>query len=61
MEFFVTKQEEKLFRALEKLLTNCIDNVGMPKRPTAKQLHKASKALTDYENYAREKRAKNEQ
>jgi len=54
MEGFVTKQEEKLFRALQTLLGNCVDSVGLPKRPTAKQLKKADETLTKYEHYANE-------
>ena len=57
MEAFITKQEGKLFRALETLLTNSIDNVGLPKKATAKQLHKAQQALFDYERYERKNRA----
>jgi hypothetical protein len=53
MEAFVTKQEGKLFRALELLLHNSVDAIGLPKKATAKQLHKAQQALFDYENYAR--------
>jgi len=58
MEAFTTKQEEKLFRALQKLLYNSVDGIGMPKQATIKQLHKANQALTDYENYERKYRAK---
>ena len=55
MEAFTTKQEEKLFKALQTLLINSVDSVGLPKKATAKQLHMANKALTDYENYERGK------
>ncbi len=57
MEAFITKQEGKLFRALETLLTNSVDKVGLPKKATTKQLHKAQKALFNYEKYERENRA----
>lgn len=53
MEGFTTKQEGKLFRALQTLLGNSVDKIGLPKRATAKQLLKARQALTDYENFVK--------
>lgn len=61
MEAFVTKQEEKLFKALDKLLCNNIDSIGLPKKATVKQLREAQKALTNYENYQRDYWAKAKQ
>jgi hypothetical protein len=61
MEAFTTKQEEKLFRALQTLLSNSVDSIGLPKKATVKQLHRANKALTDYENYEQNYRAKAKQ
>ena len=61
MEGFVTKQEEKLFKALDKLLCNNIDSIGLPKKATVNQLREAQKALTNYENYERSYRAKAKQ
>jgi hypothetical protein len=52
MEGFVTKQEEKLYRALQKLIENCITGTGLPKKPTAKQLRTAGDVLTKYEKYS---------
>ncbi len=57
MEDFTTKQEAKLFRALETLLTNSVDRIGLPKKATVKQLMKAKQALTDYENFKKRYRA----
>ena len=57
MEAFITKQEEKLYRALELLLHNSVDGVGLPKKATVKQLYKAQQALTNYEKYERKNRA----
>lgn len=54
MEQFVTKQEQKLYNALNKLLYNCIDMMGNAKKPTFKQLISAKKALTNYEKYEKE-------
>ena len=51
MEKFVTKQEEKLFRALQTLIGNCVDSIGFPKKPTVTQLKKAGDALRNYEKY----------
>lgn len=57
MEGFATKQEEKLFRALQSLLHNSVDKIGLPKKATIKQLMKAKRALTDYENFNKQHRA----
>lgn len=54
MEQFITKQEAKLYAALDKLICNAISNDGVPKKPTAKQLFAAKKALTNYDKYERE-------
>lgn len=51
MEDFTTKQEAKLFKALQTLLHNSVDRIGLPKKATAKQLMKAKQALIDYENF----------
>ena len=51
MENYTTTQEIKLFRALQTLLHNSVDRIGLPKKATAKQLMKAKQALTDYENF----------
>ena len=61
MEGFVTKQEEKLYRALDRLLCNSIDGGGYPKKATVKQLREADKALTKYRDYERKQRAKAKQ
>jgi hypothetical protein len=53
MEGFTTKQEEKLYRALQVLLHNSVDNTGRLKKVTPIQFMKASKALHNYEKYAR--------
>jgi hypothetical protein len=58
MENFGTKREEKLYRALQKLLHNSVDMFGEPKRATVKQLKSAKQALTDYDNYESAKRLK---
>lgn len=58
MQGFVTKQEEKLFKALDKLLCNNINSIGLPKKATVKQLKEAQKALNNYENYERRYQAK---
>jgi hypothetical protein len=58
MEAFITKQEAKLYKALQLLIHNSVDSIGLPKRATVKQLQKANKVLTDYENYERSVRAK---
>lgn len=58
MEKFITKQEGKLFRALQQLLNNSIDAFGSPKKATPKQLKKATDALFAYEAYERDNRAK---
>lgn len=50
MKNFATKQEQKLFIALQTLLHNSVDRIGLPKKATVKQLMKAKKALTDYAN-----------
>lgn len=55
MEKFITKQEGKLYRALETLLNNSVDNDGLPKKATPKQLGKAQKALSEYNEYERKK------
>lgn len=46
---FKTKQEEKLFLALQKLIRNCVDTIGIPKTPTIKQLRSAQDVLFKYE------------
>jgi hypothetical protein len=57
MTGFVTTQECKLFKALDKLLCNSIDGAGLPKKATVKQLKEAQKALTNYEKYEKKYRA----
>lgn len=54
MEGFHTKQEQKLFRALQEILHHSVDRIGIPKAATVKQLRKAQLALTDYENYIKQ-------
>jgi len=61
MEAFITKQEKKLYKALQTLLTHSVDSIGLPKKATSKQLYKASKALNDYDKYQREHRAQAKQ
>ncbi len=56
MEAFTTKQEGKLFKALEKLLSHSIDYDGSPKKATIKQLYKAQDALNNYLKYEKENR-----
>ncbi len=58
MEGFTTKQEKKLYRAFETLLTNSVDFTGLPKKATIKQLRKAQDALFSYEDYIRKNRDK---
>lgn len=55
MENFITKQEGKLYKALQNLLHNSVDKMGIPKRATVKQLTKAQKALLEYDEYERKK------
>jgi len=43
------KQEEKLYDALKSVLHECIDEMGLPKKPTIKTLYKANKVLGKYE------------
>lgn len=61
MEQFITKQEEKLFRALQTLLHHSVDSIGHPKKATIKQIHKATRALYDYEKYERNYRTTKQQ
>ncbi len=55
MEQFTTKQEEKLYRALQTLLASSITKKGLPKKASAAHLKKATKALSDYEKHQRNK------
>lgn len=41
MANYVTKDEERLHKALVKLINNCADVFGNPKKPTEKQLNAA--------------------
>lgn len=43
------KQEEKLYNALKSVLYECVDEMGLPKKPTVKTLYKANKARIKYE------------
>lgn len=52
-ESHTTKQEAKLYKALQTLLHNSVDNFGTPKLASVKQLKKAYKALTDYDNFVK--------
>jgi len=53
MEGFITKQEGKLYKALNKLISDSVDDKGSPQKVTVEQLREAQKALTNYENYER--------
>lgn len=46
------KKVEKLKTAFTKLLCNCVDMFGNPKKPTAKQLRKANDSLNEYTGHS---------
>ena len=62
MEDFVTKQEGKLYKALQTLISNCVigsgEDIGRAKKPTIIQLRNASQAIYNYESYKRNFRKK---
>jgi hypothetical protein len=43
------KSVEKLLKSYAELLGNCVDSIGIPKSPTAKQLRKAIEAKNKFE------------
>lgn len=45
----MNQEDEKLYRALKGLIVNCVDRIGLPKKPTVKQLQKAIDAINKYE------------
>ena len=53
MKEFTTKQEKKLYTALQKLIGSCITKTGNIKKPSGKQFDKASEALHNYEDFVR--------
>ncbi|RPI85147.1 MAG: hypothetical protein EHM34_02380 [Nitrosopumilales archaeon] len=42
-------KSEKLYHALKALLTECVDNMGLPQKPTIKVLYKARDIVWKYE------------
>ena len=43
------KHEEKLLNSLKKLLHACVDEMGLPKKPTIIALYKANSVIQKYE------------
>lgn len=41
--------EEKLYKALKTIIHNSVDNIGLPKKATVKQLLAAKKVANDFE------------
>jgi hypothetical protein len=41
-------KEQKLVKAFNELICNCVDRVGLPKKPTLKQIKKAYASLNEY-------------
>lgn len=52
MKGFATKWEKKLYGALMGLSGNCVDGIGIPKKPTVKQLKKALEVINKYDKYS---------
>lgn len=53
---FKTKQEEKLFYALNELIAHCVDSIGLPKKPTTKQIKAALDVLTKFKKQSNPKK-----
>ena len=51
------KQEEKLYDALKSVLHECVDEMGLPQKPTVKTLYKANKVLGKYEKEVKRREA----
>lgn len=48
------KDAQKLLNGFRELCGHCVDSIGLPKKPTAKQLHKAVKLIYEFERKLKE-------
>jgi len=48
-------KSKKLYNTLKKLTSECIDDIGLPKKPTVTALYEASQLCTKYEYEIKEK------